>query len=144
MTSSRTFAARNTAVRHNHSTKFCLASTKWQIYFKIGTKKLKINAFKCWKGQHKWCNYMIRSYSFQNSRAFPMACATFETTAQKTLGTSACSAIYIALWPSASKFTVCGRDEVEASNWEFWSASIQSDLVCSCGNENIKFNCAPQ
>ena len=37
---------------------------------------------------------MIRSYSFQNSRAFPMACATFETTAQKTLGTLACSAIY--------------------------------------------------
>ena len=94
MTSSRTFAARNTAVRHNHSTKFCLESTKWQIYFKIGTKKLKINAFKCWKWQHKWYNYMIRSYSFQNSRAFPMACATFETTAQKTLGTLACSAIY--------------------------------------------------
>ena len=37
---------------------------------------------------------MIRSYSFQNSRAFPMACAMFETTAQKTLGTLACSAIY--------------------------------------------------
>ena len=37
---------------------------------------------------------MIRSYSFQNSCAFPMACATFETTAQKTLGTLACSAIY--------------------------------------------------
>ena len=37
---------------------------------------------------------MIRSYSFQNSRAFPMASATFETTAQKTLGTLACSAIY--------------------------------------------------
>ena len=37
---------------------------------------------------------MIRSYSFQNSRAFLMACATFETTAQKTLGTLACSAIY--------------------------------------------------
>ena len=37
---------------------------------------------------------MIRSYSFHNSRAFPMACATFETTAQKTLGTLACSAIY--------------------------------------------------
>ena len=37
---------------------------------------------------------MIRSYFFQNSRAFPMACATFETTAQKTLGTLACSAIY--------------------------------------------------
>ena len=32
---------------------------------------------------------MIRSYSFQNPRAFPMACATFETTAQKTLGTLA-------------------------------------------------------
>ena len=94
MTSSRTFAARNTAVRHNHSTKFCLESTKWQIYFKIGTKKLKINAFKWWKWQHKWYNYMIRSYSFQNFRAFPMACATFETTAQKTLGTLACSAIY--------------------------------------------------
>ena len=94
MTSSRTFAARNTAVRHNHSTTFCLESTKWQIYFKIGTKKLKINAFKCWKWQHKWNNYMIRSYSFQNSCAFPMACATFETTAQKTLGTLACSAIY--------------------------------------------------
>ena len=25
----------------------------------------------------------------------------------------------IALWLSASKFTVCGRDEVEASNCEF-------------------------
>ena len=62
--------------------------------FKIGTKKLKINTFKCWKWQHNWYNYMIRSYSFQNSRAFPMACATFETTAQKTLGTLACSAIY--------------------------------------------------
>ena len=37
---------------------------------------------------------MIRSYSFQNSRAFPMACATFETAAQITLGTLACSAIY--------------------------------------------------
>ena len=37
---------------------------------------------------------MIRSYSFQNSHAFPMACATFETNAQKTLGTLACSAIY--------------------------------------------------
>ena len=43
-----------------------------------------------------------------------------------------------------SKFTVCGRDEVEASNCEFWSASTQSDLVCSCGNENIKFNLAPR
>ena len=52
--------------------------------------------------------------------------------------------ILIALWPSASKFTVCGRDEVEASNCEFWSASTQSDLVCSCGNENIKFNGTPQ
>ena len=28
-------------------------------------------------------------------------------------------ASFIALWPSASKFTVCGRDEVEASNCEF-------------------------
>ena len=37
---------------------------------------------------------MIRSYSFQNSCDFPMACATFETTAQKNLGTLACSAIY--------------------------------------------------
>ena len=37
---------------------------------------------------------MIRSYSFQNPRAFPMACATFETTAQKTLGTLACRDIW--------------------------------------------------
>ena len=37
---------------------------------------------------------MIPSYSFQNPRAFPMACATFETTAQKTLGTLACRDIW--------------------------------------------------
>ena len=37
---------------------------------------------------------MIRSYSFQNPRAFPTACATFETTAQKTLGTLACRDIW--------------------------------------------------
>ena len=38
----------------------------------------------------------------------------------------------IALWTSVTKFTVCGRDGVEASNCEFWNASTQSDLVCSC------------
>ena len=37
---------------------------------------------------------MIWSYFFQNPRAFPMACATFETTAQKTLGTLACRDIW--------------------------------------------------
>ena len=37
---------------------------------------------------------MIRSYSFQNPCAFPMACATFETTAQKTLGKLACRDIW--------------------------------------------------
>ena len=37
---------------------------------------------------------MIRSYPFQNPRAFPMVCATFETTAQKTLGTLACRDIW--------------------------------------------------
>ena len=42
------------------------------------------------------------------------------------------------------KFTVCGRDEVEASNCEFRSASTQSDLGYSCSNEDWKFNCAPQ
>ena len=55
---------------------------------------MKINAFKCWKWQLKWFNYMIRSYSFQNPCAFSMACATFETTAQKTLGTLACRDIW--------------------------------------------------
>ena len=55
---------------------------------------MEINAFKCWKWQLKWYNYMIRSYSFQNPRAFPMACATFETTAQKPLGTLACRDIW--------------------------------------------------
>ena len=61
-----------------------------------------------------------------------------------TVKFSTMKANIIALWPSASKFTVCGRDEVEASNCEFWSASTQSDLVCSCRNENWKFNCAPE
>ena len=37
---------------------------------------------------------MIRSYFFQNPRVFPVACATFETTAQKTLGTLACRDIW--------------------------------------------------
>ena len=148
---------------------------------------------------------MIRSYSFQNSRAFSNGLRHVRNyRAEKTLGTLACSAIYdsfswnaslrrfgwkhlglhphphphthwrwwqnmehglglvneffftecvkhenknmpnIALWPSASKFTDCGRDEVEASNCEFWSASTKSDLVCSCSNENWKSNCAPQ
>ena len=120
MTSSRTFATRNTAVRHNHSTKFCLESTKWQIYFKTGTKKLKINAFKCWKWQHKWYNYMFRSYSFQNSRAFPMACATFETTAQITLGTLACSAIYDSFSWNASFHTLCQKIRTQVIIGQPW------------------------
>ena len=33
------------------------------------------------------------------------------------------------------KIHICGRDEVEASNCEFWNASTQGDLVCSCSNE---------
>ena len=35
----------------------------------------------------------------------------------------------IAMCPIATKFTVCGRDEVEASNCKLWSASTQSDFV---------------
>ena len=50
---------------------------------------------------------MIRSYSFQNPRAFPMACATFETTAQKTLGTLACRDIWWSSfrWNASLKIT---------------------------------------
>ena len=79
------------------ATYFDRALSPWRFYDKFTSKlerKMKINAFKCWKWQLKWYNYMIRSYSFQNPRAFPMACATFETTAQKTLGTLACRDIW--------------------------------------------------
>ena len=79
------------------ATYFDRALSPWRFYDKFTSKlerKMKINAFKCWKWQLKWYNYMNRSYSFQNPRAFPMACATFETTAQKTLGTLACRDIW--------------------------------------------------
>ena len=136
VTSSRTFAARNTAVRHNHSTKFCLESTKWQIYFKIGAKKLKISAFKCWKWQHKWYNYMIRSYSFQNSRAFPMACATFETTAEKTLGTLACRDI----WWSSFRWnaSVILRSGAQL-NFQFSLLQLHTKSLCVLALQNSQF-----
>ena len=58
---------------------------------------------------------MIRSYSFQNPRAFPMACATFETTAQKTLGTLACRDIW---WSSFR-----------------WNASLNEDFLWWVGGK---------
>ena len=59
---------------------------------------------------------MIWSYSFQNSRAFPMACATFETTAQKTLGTLACSAIYDSFSWNASFATAYVAEKANVSH----------------------------
>ena len=136
VTSSRTFAARNTAVTHNHSIKVCLASTKWQIYLKIGTNKLKINSFKCWKWQLKWYNYMIRSYFFQNSRAFTMACATFETAAQRTLGTLACSAIYNSFSWNAS---LSWNGAASFFKWNYLNTRF-TFVSCSTSPEKIRWH----
>ena len=71
---------------------------------------------------------MIRSYSFQNPRAFPMACATFETTAQKTLGTLACRDI----WWSSFRWNASDIVFSYAANYlrnEFWKDKIILDTV---------------
>ena len=47
---------------------------------------------------------------------------------------------YTALWPSATKFTVCGRDEVEASNCVFWKTStcVYKAIYCAAALVKIE------
>ena len=61
---------------------------------------------------------MIGSYSFQNPRGFPMACATFENTAQKTLGTLACRDIWWSSfrWNASLKDRSHGGEPVPCQN----------------------------
>ena len=84
---------------------------------------------------------MIRSYSFQNPRAFPMACATFETTAQKTLGTLACSAIYNSFSWNASLSTARAPldhwDTLDGPGWDE-ALSVTLLLPLRCPVEVIK------
>ena len=78
---------------------------------------------------------MIRSYSFQNSRAFPMACATFETTAQKTLGTLARSAIYDSFsWNASLR---CVRPYVRPSVRVSWFENANNSKTA--GTRRTKF-----
>ena len=102
-------------------------------------EKMKINAFKCWKWQLKWYNYMIRSYSFQNPCAFRMACATFETTAQKTLAILACRDIWWSSFRwSASLFHVIQNSCSSLRNHEIKFAVHTSSQTVAQSSEQVK------